>query len=214
LLTAVVTLGASSFCFGLIIPLLKIVPGTVMPRVEFDDAGTTIRPDHGIVIPVLVSVFGLVVASALIAVLAPPGKLDIPVPPATRFSLPFVSAVIVLTGAPRLWRKLRRGSTKYMRLMRGGFELAQGWLSQSGDWAEVGDVTDEAPAQTAPTPNAIVMVMADGSTPTMAAASCTPDGVAPRQLVRFYWQHPDTRGELTDGRTLKRLADERFRAGS
>jgi hypothetical protein len=48
----------------------------------------------------------------------------------------------------------------------------------------------------------------------MAAASCTPDGVALRQLVRFYWQHPDNRGELTDGRALKRLADERFEAGS
>jgi uncharacterized integral membrane protein len=49
--------------------------------VEFDDAGTTIRPDRGIDIPVLVSLFGLVVAGALIAVLAPLGKLDIPVPP-------------------------------------------------------------------------------------------------------------------------------------
>jgi hypothetical protein len=213
-LTAVVTLGVSAFCFGLIIPFLKIVPGKVTPRVEFDDAGTTIRPDRGIDIPVLVSLFGLVVASALIAVLTPLGKLDIPVPAAMRFSLPFVSAVIVLTGAPLLWRNLRRGSTKYMRLMPGGFELAQGWLSHSGDWAEVEDVTDEAPGQTAPTPNAIVMVMADGSAPTMAAASCTPDGVALRQLVRFYWQHPDNRGELTDGRALKRLADERFEAGS
>jgi len=50
-LTAVVTLGASAFCFGLIIPFLKIVPGKVTPRVEFDDAGTTIRPDRGIDIP-------------------------------------------------------------------------------------------------------------------------------------------------------------------
>jgi len=50
-LTAVVTLGVSAFCFGLIIPFLKIVPGKVTPRVEFDDAGTTIRPDRGIDIP-------------------------------------------------------------------------------------------------------------------------------------------------------------------
>jgi hypothetical protein len=181
--------------------------------VEFDDAGTTIRPDRGFDIPVLVSLFGLVVAGALIAVLAPLGKLDIPVPPAMRFSLPFVNAVIVLTGAPLLWRNLRRGSTKYMRLMPRGFELALGWLSHSGDGAEVEDVTDEAPGQTAPTPNAIVMVMADGSAPT-TAASCTPDGVALRLLVRLCWQHPDNRGELTDGRALKRLTYERFGAGS
>jgi hypothetical protein len=33
-------------------------------------------------------------------------------------------------------------------------------------------------------------------------------------LVRFYFQHPDYRGELTDGLALRRLADERFEASS
>ena len=32
--------------------------------------------------------------------------------------------------------------------------------------------------------------------------------------MRFYWLHADSRGELTDGRALKRLADERFEPGS
>jgi hypothetical protein len=213
-LTAVVALGASAFCFGLITPLVKIVRGKVIPRGEVDDAGTTIRPDRGIDFPVQVSLFGLVVASALIAVLAPVGKLGIPVPPFMRLSLPFVSTVIVVTGAPMLWRNLRRGSTKYLRLTPDGFEIAQGWRPQCGDWAQVEDVTDEAPGQTAPTPSTIVVVMADGSAPTMAAASCTPDGTALRQLVRFYWQHPEYRGELTDGLALKRLADARFEADS
>jgi len=204
--SAVVALGASAFCYGLIIPLVKVVRGNVTPRGEVDDAGTTIRPDRGIDIPVLVSLFGLVLASALVAVLAPLGKLDIPVPPAMRFSLPFVSAVIVVLGAPMLWRNLRRGSTKYLRLTPEGFEIAQGWQSRCGDWAEVEDVTDEAPGQTAPTPSTIVVVMADGSAPTIAAASCTPDGTALRQLVRYYWQHPDDRAELTDGKAIERLA--------
>jgi hypothetical protein len=142
--------------------------------------------------------------------LAPLGKLDIPVPPAMRFSLPFVSTVIVVMGGPMLWRNILRGSTKYLRLTLDGFEIVQGWRPQRGDWAQVQDVTDEAPGQSAATPNAIVIVMADGSAPTMAAASCTPDGVALRQLVRFYWQHPDHRAELTDGRALERLRDGQF----
>jgi hypothetical protein len=208
--SAVVALGASAFCYGLIIPLVKVVRGNVTPRGEVDDAGTTIRPDRGIDIPVLVSLFGLVVASALVAVLAPLGKLDIPVPPAMRISLPFVSAVIGVTGAPMLWRNLRRGSTKYLRLTPDGFEIAQGWRPQSGDWAQVVDVTDAAPNQSAPTPSAIVVVMSDGSAPSLAAASFTPDGRALRELVRFYWQHPERRGELTDGQALQRLTDERF----
>ncbi|MDT5290667.1 MAG: hypothetical protein QOF88_5556 [Mycobacterium sp.] len=208
--SAVVALGASAFCYGLIIPLVKVVRGNVIPRGEVDDAGTTIRPDRGIDIPVLVSLFGLVIASALIAVLAPLGKLDIPVPPALRFSLPFVSAVIVVTGGPMLWRNLLRGSTKYLRLTPDGFEIVQGWRPQSGDWAQVADVTDAAPNQSAPTPSAIVMVMSDGSAPSLAAASSTPDGRALRELVRFYWGHPTHRAELTDGRALERLRNEQF----
>ncbi len=209
-LTAVVTLGVSAFCFGLIIPFVKIVPGKVTPRGEFDGAGITVRPDRGIDIPIQISLLGLVVASALIAIFLPPGKLDIPVPPAMRFSLPFVSAVIAVTGAPMLWRNLRRGSTKYLRLTPDGFEIVQGWRPQSGDWAQVVDVTDAAPDQSAPTPSAIVVVMSDGSAPSLAAASSTPDGRALRELVRFYWQHPERRGELTDGQALQRLTDERF----
>jgi hypothetical protein len=125
-----------------------------------------------------------------------------------------MSAVIVLMGAPMLWRNLRRGSTKYLRLMPDGFELSQGLRLHSGDWEQVQDVADEAPGRQAPTPGAIVFVMTDDSAHTLAAGGITPDGAALRQLVRFYWEHPESRGELTDGRALKRLADERFDAAS
>ena len=213
-LTTVVALGASAFCYGLIIPLVKVVRGKVSPHGELDGAGTIIRPDRGIDMPVQVSLVGLVVAGALIAIFAPLGKLDIPVPHTMRFSLPFVGAVVAVTGAPIVLRNLRRGSTKYLCLTPGGFKLVQGWRSQCGDWAQVEDVTDVAPGQPTPTPSAIVVVMSAGGAPTMAAASFTPDGAALRELVRFYWLHADSRGELTDGRALKRLADERFQPGS
>lgn len=211
-LTAVAALGASAFCFGLIIPLVKVVRGKVTARGAFDGAGTTIRPDRGIDLPVQVSLLGLIVASAIIAVLAPLGKLDIPVPPFMRLPLPFVSAVIVVTGGPMLWRNLRRGSTRYLRLTPDGFEVVQGWRSASGDWEQVEDVTDEVPGQQAPTPGAVVFVMSDESAPTSAAQSMTPDGSAIRELVRFYWTHPESRDELTDGRALN--GSRRFRLRS
>jgi hypothetical protein len=47
--------------------------------------------------------------------------------------------------------------------------------------------------------------MSDETTPTIAAGAMTPDGSAIRGLVRFYWEHPESRDELTDGRALKRL---------
>ncbi len=206
-LTAVAALGASAFCYGLITPLVKVVRGRQAPRVDVDDAGTTFRPDRGIDIPIQVSLFGLVPASALITVLLPSGKWDVPVPPFMRYSLPFMSGVIVVTGAPMLWRNVSRGgSTKYLRLTPAGFELSQGRRSHARDWEQVRDIADEAPGKQAPTPGAIVFVMSDGSAPTIAAGAMSPDGSAIRELVRFYWEHPDSRGELTDGRALKPLA--------
>jgi hypothetical protein len=207
-LTAVVTIGVSAFCFGLSIPMVKALRKNVTPRGEFDSAGTTIRPDRGIDVPVQVAMLGLAVASVLMTVLVPLGRLDIPMPPSARYSVPFTCAVLAVTAPPMSWRMLRRGSTKYLRLTPDGFEIAQGWQPRGGNWAQVVDVTDTAPGQTAATPGAIVVIMSDGSAPTMAAGACTPDGRALRELVRFYWQHPEHRGELTDGDALNRMADE------
>jgi hypothetical protein len=205
--TAVVALGGSAFCYGLITPLAKVVRRKQAPHMAVDDAGTTFWPDRGIDIPIQVSLVGAVVASALIAVLVPLGKLDIPVPPFMRLSLPFMSVVMVAMGAPMLWRNVSRGgTTKYLRLTPDGFELSEGFRSTSGNWEQVRDVTDEAPEQKAPTPGAVVFVMSDESAATIAAGGMTADGTALRELVRFYWEHPDSRDELTDGRALKRLA--------
>jgi hypothetical protein len=207
-LSAVAALGVCAFCYGLIFPLAKAVRGTVTPRVEVDDAGTTFGPDRGIDIPVQVSLFGLILACALITVLLPSGRLDIPVPPFMRYSLPFMSALIMVTGAPMLWRNVSRGgTTKYLRLTPQGFELSEGLRSASGDWAQIEDITDQGPAQQAPSAGgAVVFVMSDDSAPAIAAGAMTPNGSALRELVRFYWQHAESREELTDGRAIKRLA--------
>jgi hypothetical protein len=134
--------------------------------------------------------------------------VDIPTPSSMRYSIPLTSGVVILIGVPVVWRNFRRGSTKYLRLTPKGFELAYGWRSASGDWAQVEDVADEAPGQQqAATPGAVVFVMSDGSAPSIAAGSFTPEGESLRDLVRYYWEHPESRGELTDGRAVKRLAD-------
>ena len=130
-----------------------------------------------------------------------------------RYSIPFMSSVLVVTGVPLLWRNLRRGCTKYLRLTPDGFELAQGWRSESGDWDQVKDVTDAAPGQQTSTSGPVVFVMSDGSAPTIAAGSMTPNGKALRELVRFYWRQPESRSELTDGRALERLVDGGIDAG-
>lgn len=209
-LTAVVSAGFAVFCLGFIVPFSRTVPGKVSPRAEFDPKGTTIRPDRGIDVPLQASVLGLVVAGGLFAIFAPLGMVEIPIPEQLRVYLPFVGATAALIGAPTSWRTFRRGSLQYLRLTPNGFTFVQGWRPQGGDWARVVDVTDASPNQSAPTPSAIVVMMSDKDVLTLPAASFTPEGRALRELVRFYWQNPDRRDELTDGQALKRLADGRF----
>lgn len=204
-LAAAVAAGGAVFCFGIVVPMFKVVPGRVEPRIEGDRAGTNFRPDPGIDIPVQASLGGAVLASTLIVILLPIGKLGIPVPPHMRYSLPFMTAIIAICGTPVLWRNLRRGSSKYLRLTPDGFEVVQGWQPRSGDWNLVKDVTSEEPGKKSTAPGSVVFVMVDDVTFSIAASSITPDGSALRDLVRFYWQNAESRDELTNERAAERL---------
>jgi hypothetical protein len=206
IVNAVVTLGLSVFCFGFIIPFFTVVPGKVAPRVNVDDGGTTFWPDRRVEVPMQIALLGGVAAAAAYTVFAPAGKVTIPIPSFMRYSLPFTSGAFLVTAVPLVWRNFRRGKMKYLRVSPSGFELEEGWRSESGDWEQVKDVTDAAPGQRASTSGPVVFVMSDGSAPTIAAGTITPNGKALRELVRFYWQHPESRDELTDGAAVKRLA--------
>jgi hypothetical protein len=208
-LTAVVVFGFAVFCFGLLGIVTWRNEGSITPRGTFDASGTTIRPNRGIDLFTQLWLVVTVAAMALYAVLAPLGKLDIPAGREQRYSLPVVGAAIAVVGVPMLWGAFRRGSMKYLRLRPNGFDFEQGLSSAHRAWDEVKDVTDQAPGRR-PVSSAIVMVMSDGHTPTMTAATFTPDGKALRDMVRFYWQHPERRVELTDGRAVERLQNEQF----
>lgn len=207
ILTAVTAVGFAMFCLGFIVPFAKTVSGKVSPRVKFDGEGTTVRPDRRIDLPLQIALLGLTIAGGLSAIFGPSEIVEIPVPEQMRYAIPLVGAVAAMMGAPIMWRTLRRGSFQYLRLTPTGFVIVQGWRPQSGDWAQVVDVPEAAPKHSAPTPNALVMVMSDHSDITLPGASFTPEGRQLRQWVRFYWLHPDSREELTDERALARLAD-------
>lgn len=208
-LTTVVVLGFAAFSFGLAVPFIILKSDKVTPRGAFDSAGTTIRPDRAVEVLSEVSAFGGVIAMAMFTILWPLGKLDIPIPHTMRYYIPFVSAAGAVMGAPALWRMVRRGGMSYIRLTPNGFKFSKG-LPSYGEWTQVKDVADRVPGQPAPAYSAIVMVMADDQTLTLAAGSFTPEGQALRDLVRFYWQHPENRAELADGRALERLSKKRF----
>lgn len=47
----------------------------------------------------------------------------------------------------------------------------------------------------------------NGAPSVIAGASAyAPDGAALFWLIRYYWRHPEARGELTNGTAIERLA--------
>jgi hypothetical protein len=78
-----------------------------------------------------------------------------------------------------------RGSTKYLRLMPNGFEIADGLRERTGEWADVVDVTNAAPGKEPVTVGSIVMLVSDGSTPTFSGGSSTPDCRAAQRLTKL-----------------------------
>jgi hypothetical protein len=174
--------------------------------VNVDEAGTTFWPDRSVEMPLYIGLLGAMTACTVYTLFTPARMVTIPVPHYMRYSLPFTSGVFMLMGVPMLWRYFRRGSTKYLRLTPNGFELEESWRTASGEWDQVKNLTDESSDKKWSTSGPIVFVMSDGSTPTIAANGMTPNGDALRELVRFYWQHPESRDELTDGAAVQRLA--------
>jgi hypothetical protein len=209
-LTAVVILGFAGFCFGLVGSLTIVNFGKVTPRPAFDAAGTTIRPDRRLEVLTVAWSSVTAIAMGLFAVFYPLGKLDIPLPHPLRYSLPFMSAAGAVMSALGLWRRLRRGEDSYVRLTPNGFEFPRSSQARRTTWAQVKNVTDRAPDQGVPIPGAIVVERTEEPALTMAAGSYTPGGQALRKLMRFYWQHPECRTELTDGRAVERLRKEKF----
>lgn len=184
MVSALVALCDSTFCFGFAVPQIKLVRGRVKPRVQFDNSGTTFRPDRGVDIPMQIAVGGGVLAGALILVALPMGELAIPIPPNLRYALPFSCAIIVVLGTSTLRRTISRGSTSYLRLTSTGFELVQSWRPQSGEWASVEDVAAEAPHSQKHPASTIAFIMSDGVAPALVAGSYMQDGTALRDLVR------------------------------
>lgn len=207
-LTTLVALGATVFWF------MPIVIWQIMPKFvawgTFDSTGTTIRLDKRMDRLTLTNMFAGAIALGLLAALGGTAKLDIPLPPdiANLYSLVFAGPAIACLGL--IGVILVRPGVCSVRLTPQGFEFAEAFTRKRGAWSEVVNMTDEAPAGVyANTP--IVMVLAGGETKMLKEAMVfTPNASVLRALVQLYWQHPECRGELTDGQALERLRSEQL----
>lgn len=210
-LTTFVALASALFWFA---PLAVwiIMPG-VVARGTADAAGTTIRPDGRVDALMLVCVVAGIVGLGSFGVLGSMNKLDIPLPPdiGPMYAFAFVGPAGMFLVA--LWLTVKRRGIGYVRLTLDGFEFVLAFSRKTGEWSQVTAVTGEAPDRPqAKSP--LVMIMADGEKKMLdESALFTPGGRALLELMRFYWQHPECRTELTDGRALQRLHDTQLELG-
>jgi hypothetical protein len=119
----------------------------------------------------------------------------------------FACAAAVLVGVFSLWQIIRRRGTSYVRMTADGLELGNTVSSVERSWDEVTDIADRA-QKARDASGTIYITTADGRTRTLPSDWYTPGGHALREMVRFYWKHPEDREELTDGRAAERLETE------
>lgn len=206
-LTVIVVIGFAVFSFGMVALVAIVAMRDVAVRVEIDDAGTMFRPDRRVDVLLMASTIGVFVAMALYAIFAPLDMVDIPLPRGDRKYLVFTAIAGVLLGLPSLRQMLTKHGMSYLRLSAEGFETGNATSSVDRSWDEVTDVSDRPPHNRGSLNTGTTYVTtADGRTRDVASDWYTPGGHALRSLFRLYWQHPERRDELTDGRAVERLA--------
>lgn len=202
LVTLVVIVGLTLTSIYLV--LMMTQSRTVEFQASFDTTGTQLRPDKRIetnlrrfIVTGGLSTW-LMFLAWIFGVLYQPFDVGQHV-----FPLCAGAAAAVLTWC---WVKLQRqGSLSYLALTPHGFEFSTLREPKTGKWDEVENIADKLPDEERFW-NPMVVTMAGGKTLLMEApGTYTPKGTALVELVRFYWQRPDLRDELTDGRAIKRL---------
>ncbi|MDT5185023.1 MAG: hypothetical protein QOJ20_130 [Mycobacterium sp.] len=203
-LSTVVVTGFAVFAFGMIAMMAIVAMGRVTPRVTCDDAGITMRPDRRVDGLLTASTIGAFLAMAVYAVFAPLGMLDIPVPRGDQRYFVFACAAGVLVGIFSLRQIITRRGTSYVRITVDSLEMGNTVSSAERSWDEVTDVADRPQNGRQPSGTTYITT-ADGRTRTLPSDWYMPGGHGLRELVRFYWQHPEKREELIDGRAVERL---------
>jgi hypothetical protein len=113
--------------------------------------------------------------------------------------------VLSVTGLIALLRNREPG---YLRVGVDGIEHADMFRTRRARWEDIVDVTDKADKRAR---NPIVFVVKDAKPVVVPNADrYSSSGAALYWMTRHYWQHPENRDELVDGRALDRLRGEQF----
>lgn len=146
-------------------------------------------------------------AMALYAIFAPLGMLDIRAPRGNSQYIVIACAAGALVGVFTLRQIVAQRGSSRLRLTVAGLETGNTMTTVRHSWDEVADIADR-PINGRHATGAAYIVTADGRVRAHPTDWYTPGGQVLRELMRFYWRHPERRSELVDGTALKRLQVE------
>ena len=196
--------GVTLLFLGSAVASVKYGSDRVRPRMKVDGTGTTLRPDRLIDVPVLIAHVGMVVN--VLATLFAPSSGGWFAATWLKVVIGLGWAVFVFALGVLLWGHLRWGASTYLRLTPAGVEVGQGLRPRSFGWDRVRSVTDQASRARWPLSSSLVVNVSGEKALSMSTGIFTPSGAVLRDMVEFYWRHPEARGELTDGSAPRRLA--------
>ncbi len=210
-LTSVAAFGFVAFPLIMIGFLLLVLAGRTSLRASSFAAGTTLRPDR-----LLAGALGLGLACFILAgtaflVFVPTGQIVVPLTPGWRIGtlIAMGSAVALAVRLAIVWWQKRRIGSGSVQLTPTGVKVTTAVSAESTSWDDVVNVSDETEAKK--TRTAIVLHRRDGTEQVLDGTDFyVPKGIGLYWMVHHYWRHPEDRAELTDGRALERLRDERF----
>lgn len=211
-LTALVILGLTIWAFGFATYLALAGSGSMTPRAEWAATSTTIRPQQRVDVVFIVATSAVFLAAVLYLVFSSLQMLDY-VPSGVMRGLALAGCTaLALFGAPTLYQMFKHRSGSLLRLDPHGFDVWNGQWGKfvRGTWDEVEQVLDHPVKGRKPLHEVIVLVLSRNRSAMLVSDAITGNSDALRDWVRFYWRHPGHRDELTDGRALSRLDQQRF----
>lgn len=202
--TVIVALGISLFWLFSI--RMMATSTSVTPRGKYTEKGTLIQPDIRIDRNLNRLVITGTLATGVCAAAWPLGALYVPlIPPELSYVVPLIASAVGVVCLWMWWKSSTQGGLSLLMLTPEGFKFPTIGSMREGRWEDIASIEDKLPDEEKFW-NPMVITMDGGSTVLFEAPGIYTDrGTALVELVRFYWQHPEQRVELTDGRALKRL---------
>ncbi|MGV0746093.1 hypothetical protein [Mycolicibacterium sp. XJ870] len=176
---------------------------------ESADNGTRLRINPYIAWCYGVTLVGAILGSAFYIAFISRGIAELPLAtPGRDVVNRYLMISLLILSLFGLAALLRRRGAGYFRIGPDGVENADIFRTRTARWHDVVDITDKADKRSR---NPIVFVLKDAKPIVVPNADrYEPNFGALYWMVRQYWQHPEDRAELTDGRALERLRNEDF----